>query len=576
MSSSTLSISKYDLYINILASFFILLLVYVIAGNVLNNGLPSYSLGIFKDATVGAYLAKLHMLDYYGSPYTASWYFGHVMDRFYPPLSLYLPYFLGKIIGSLEYGMYLLCFASFYIMLFGYFKLGKELYRSNIISIIIVAFIAMNHGFLISTFARYWEATRLLGDALIPWAALNIIYMFKELSIKRALLSASISAMIMLTSFISAIEFLILSVPLFFHMFSNVMSKIKSFQEATPLTRIAKMYVLSLLAFTAWWYIPAIAPYGLSHYFKVRAGINVYMLLLLESLQLYPSVYTAAVQLPIFLISLVSIGYFLYKRNYWKTYGFVLGSIALCLIVFLMYGQGPRLWPYFFILATLLIGVLLKDALGLSKGKRLFLTTMFLMLTVILLIVYIPYYSRFSVVDTSYIYSDEYKVSTWLWSNIKTEHVVYLMYGNNFRGNMWANVFYPGLRQVLGGYDEGCTIEAPFKYDYLVKYSHNAKALYELSMKLGVKYIIVDRKWMIENEPRAYSKFIENDHLFKYVNEINKELNSAEVYEVLGVQPKTFNVSYSYWTPWKVIGIIFSLVIFYRYLRLYRRFKQGL
>ena len=135
------------------------------------------------------------------------------------------------------------------------------------------------------------------------------------------------------------------------------------------------------------------------------------------------------------------------------------------------------------------------------------------------------------------------------------------MWGTYFRGSQWVNTFYPDIKQVLGGFDEGAKMEkqAPFDFDYLVKESGDVESLQEMAIEYHVKYIVIDETYM-KRQQLAYRKFRESSVLVP-LEDVNELLQHASIYEVKGVQEEDdIQDDYFYWDIWRILGLIISLV----------------
>ncbi len=157
--------------------------------------------------------------------------------------------------------------------------------------------------------------------------------------------------------------------------------------------------------------------------------------------------------------------------------------------------------------------------------------------------------------------------ATWLSENVDGDYRVYAMYGDMYRGSQWLNAFYPQVRQVLGGFDQGAKIESdePFAFDDAVKQGLDTVEIHNLAGTYHVKYIVVDETWMRANAPEAYEKFLD-PRFFGPVVSINHQLKHAEVFEVFDVAPlEEESTEDGYWDVWRYVGALssaISLIIF--------------
>ncbi|RLE68241.1 MAG: hypothetical protein DRJ45_08265, partial [Thermoprotei archaeon] len=100
----------------------------------------------------------------------------------------------------------------------------------------------------------------------------------------------------------------------------------------------------------------------------------------------------------------------------------------------------------------------------------------------------------------------------------------------------------------------------PFRFDDIIKWGINSTEAYNEAKRHGVRYIVVDRRWMLRNSPDAYDKFSDK-RLFRAVESINGKLSCAEVYEVINATSiKNIEVIYTYWSFWRIFGLALSII----------------
>jgi hypothetical protein len=187
---------------------------------------------------------------------------------------------------------------------------------------------------------------------------------------------------------------------------------------------------------------------------------------------------------------------------------------------------------------------------------------------VLFLAAYLPIYSEYTVVDNSYLSSDEYITASWLNDNLNSSYRVYMMYGSKFRGVQWLNTFYPDIKQVLGGFDQGARAadnRLPFEFDNLIKWGTDPSETHLMAIENNVRYVVVDRIWLTSESSGAYEKF-EDSTRFRSIDTVNSELVHAEIFEVMSVEPLIpADSAYGYWDESRFLGIIVTstLLIFF-------------
>jgi tetratricopeptide (TPR) repeat protein len=543
----------------------IFIMCYYLLSPSIATGYPRYHL----DATMAFYIAKIKMLLQNKSLFTKSWYFGYEMLKYYPPLSTYLPAFL-KITGELLTSYYIMSFLFYSIFCIGVYVFTSNFLKSKIAGIVSGTLWVFAHINYISFQGHYWENCRLFGTALVPWALYYLHRTMKEGEKKNLMISIALSSYVLLSNLLSAVDLALLVGPyLIVQLIPS--KKIPSNDDVTGGYRglaVTVSYSVGVLALTLWWYIPSVFPNGLSAYLTGSSDITppIYE----TFLQFYSPRYIPAVQLPITLLGLsgILIGVFNPSKEWFLTLFWLSASLIISYIVkiksfrvVLIIGLCLVLGAGYF---TREVHKRFTDKTIRVKGP---IPIVAIIITIgVLSLQYLPRYQTYSVVDETYLSTDEYKVSTWLAKNAGINYRVYVMWGRWFRGSQWLNTFYPDIKQVLGGYDEGmrAVTEEPFIFDSLVKWQEDATELHSMAQEYNVKYIVIDKKFM-QSQSSGYVKF-SNTEIFQPQEEINDLLRYAAIYEIQSVSSMEDGsndtlIGYQYWTYWRYIGLSVSSIL---------------
>ncbi len=558
-----------DLIIHVVCSIALFILCYLLLRGTLHEGYPHDHL----DATVAFYIAKIRILLSNGFRlYTPVWYFGYELLRFYPPLSTIIPYIAVRLTGNLQTTYYTLCLIYYALYVIGTYLFASRFLSSPIAGILAAVLWSITHANVVSFQGHYWETARLMGTALVPWVLYFVERALAE-GRKRYMVASIIAASyVLLSSMLSAIDLLILLIPFLLIRGGLAPHDPEPERYSVPerMGRLIIWGVEGLLGLTLWWYIPALLPHGVGAFLSVGRGrppplIHVFF-------RLNPPNWMMAVQLPVTLLGLIGIllSVVLKDRRGALLTVWFLSTTAIAYIIGL---QSVRLILDIGFSLTLLSAFTVKTLEELMEhniGKPGRWATLLIALIIggYLLYTYLPTYASYALVDDAYRSTDEYLTATWLADHLNASYRVYVMYGDNYRGTKWLNVFEPQLKQVLGGFDQGgrAMNPDPFKFDYLVKWDLNDTYLYNISCKFGVKYIIVDKIWMLKNSPIAYNKF-KNEKYFHNVESINNKLKNAEIIEVLNVN-KIYEKShvYNYWNKWRIFGIVLSAIFITKFI----------
>ena len=550
-----------DLIIHVVCSIALFILCYFLLKGTLHEGYPHD----YLDATVAFYIAKIRILLSNGFRlYTPVWYFGYELLRFYPPLSTIIPYIAVRLTGNLLTTYYTLCLIYYALYVIGTYLFASRFLSSPISGILAAVIWSITHANIISFQGHYWETARLMGTALVPWVLYFVERALAE-GRKRYMVASIITASyVLLSSMLSAIDLLILLIPFLLIRGGLAPHDPEPERYSVPerMGRLIIWGVEGLLGLTLWWYIPAIFPHGIGVFLSVGKGRPLPLTHVL--FQLHPPSWMTGIQLPITLLGLIGalLTIILQDRRGATPTIWFLSTTAIAYIIGL---QGWRLILNIgfslALLSAFTIKTLEEQIEYTKKGMgRWIAFTLTLLICGLLLYSYLPTYASYAVVDNTYRSTDEYLTATWLADHLNGSYRVYVMYGDNYRGTQWLNTFEPDVKQVLGGFDQGgraMSLE-PFIFDDLIKWGTNSTEAYKKAIEHGVKYIVIDRRWMLRNSPNAYDKFSDK-RLFRAVNSINDKLSYAEVYEVINATSKTEpKVNYKYWNMERIIGVILS------------------
>ncbi|MEM1608230.1 MAG: hypothetical protein QXG81_03000 [Ignisphaera sp.] len=410
----------------------------------------------------------------------------------------------------------------------------------------------------IGVIADYWEYPRILGES-IAFFALASLYRLMRLGDRvEAIKSGVLVGVLALTHLIALIEFVVLALAtvvywLWKHYIQGI--EVEAFKH---LASQIKTSMAIALAISAWWIVPALAPFGLGHYLRIETPIQTKIQLIgLGATLLTPPTWALTVQLPYILLGVVSIA-ILWKKRFRLPLIYMLALLMLIIV----YGQGPRLVPtlgLFMILSYSSAATLLE-----RRVLKHILTAVLIITTVLYLVTYLPSYRNGLAIDYSYVYSDEYKASAYLSRSIKPGEAVYAMYGPRLRGNTWINVFSPQVKQVLSCFMEGCLHREIFIFDDYVKYSSNYEEVLSLAKKLGVRYLWIDTEWYNSSSNNVIKKLVDLG-IIKPVEAINKFLSYSMIFELVNESiDETMNI-YStgevFLTPSRIIGFATSALI---------------
>ena len=549
--------SIYSLLSDLGVRIFILAYTWLIAGVlILNHGLPSYIKGVFQQATIAFQIAEAKMIDYYGSIYVPSWYGLFDTIRFYPPVGLTLVYSVGKAVGSFEYAAMICYFIALFLLLNGFYTFTYTVSKSRAASLLAVILLSLVHGYF-STIAIYWEYTRILGEGIMFYALSELYKLLQHGHRRNSIKAGFLAGLTLLTHLIAFIEYIVIALVMLIVSISQHWKMGLDEQGFKYFIKLVRTSFYVFLATTLWWVIPAIVPFGIEHYFLIKTPVSFKLQVLAEGLTVHPNLYSPTTQLPLIILGLVVIPYLIYKRKLITTL-----SIVSLLAVSLAYGQGTRIIPL--IGALIVVGI--AETLGLwryvRKNKAYFIALAAIVLAFIAFYFqhYYKLYNYYLEPDSTYMYSDEYKTALWLWTNSKEQYRVYVMYGPTYRGSQWVNVFAPGLKQVLGGFNEGCINREYLQFDYLFKNTRNIVAVENLIEKLSIKYIVVDEPWAKSFKPNIVDELL-LDNYIKPISGINDILVYSKVFEV--VNAKSFNMEEHrtvFFTPIRILAIILTII----------------
>ena len=552
-----------DWILHIACSTALFILCYLLLRGTLHEGYPRD----YLDATVAFYIAKIRILLSNGFRlYTPVWYFGYELLRFYPPLSTIIPYIAVRLTGNLLTTYYTLCLIYYALYVIGTYFFASRFLSSPIAGVLAAVIWSVTHANVVSFQGHYWETARLMGTALVPWTLYFVERALAEGRKRYMVASIAVASYVLLSSMLSAIDLLLLLIPFLLIRGGLAPHDPEPERYSIPerMGRLIIWGVEGLLGLTLWWYIPAILPHGIGVYFSVGKGRPPPLSHVL--FQLHPPSWMTGIQLPITLLGLIGIllTILLHDRMGAVPTIWFLSTTAIAYIIGL---QSVRLILDIGFSLTLLSAYTIKTLekrVELAKPGMGRWTALSLAILIggFLLYSYLPTYASYAVVDNTYKTTDEYLTATWLADHLNDSYRVYVMYGDSYRGTQWLNAFEPDVMQVLGGFDQGgraMSLE-PFRFDDIIKWGINSTEAYNEAKRHGVRYIVVDRRWMLSNSPDAYDKFSDK-RLFRAVDSINDRLSYAEVYEVINATSiKNIEVKYTYWNVWRIFGLALSII----------------
>jgi uncharacterized membrane protein len=531
---------------------------YLLLQGTLREGYPHYHL----DATVAFYIAKLKMLLTNGFKlYTPVWYFGYELLRFYPPLSTLIPYMVVRLTGNLLSTYYALCFIYYTLYVLGVYLFASRFLSSQMAGLLAAFLWSITHVNFVSFQGHYWETARLMGTALVPWTLYFADRALAEGQKRDVIASICLASYVLLSSMLSALDLMLLLIPFLFIRggLAPPDPEPQRYFTHERMGRLLLWGIQGILGLTLWWYIPALLPHGVGTFLSVGRGRPPPLIDVLFRLR--PPGWMPSIQLPITLLGLIGAISVLILRDRRGTV-FSVWFLLTSALVYIIGIQSVRLIlgiGFSLVLLSAFFIKTLEEQIEVSRrgmGKWVSLLVS-LLVAGCSLYIYLPTYSSYALVDDAYEWTDEYLTATWLAGHVNSSYRVYVMYGDYYRGTQWLNTFEPEVRQVLGGFDQGgraMSLE-PFEFDYLIKWSVDSMEVYKKAIVYSVKYIVIDKGWMLRNSPIAYEKF-KDVRYFKAVKSINDELKYAEVYEVINVpQLREEKTKYIYWNSWRILGL---------------------
>jgi len=534
----------------------------------LGDGLPSFEKGVFQTATIGYYIETAVLMSRSGW-WTSSWCCGFQdLIRFYPPLGNAILYTIIYLTGSIEIAAGLSMMVALCVLVFGVALIGRELGGSPQASLLLLtSIIALNSW--VSTISVYWEYTRILGDG---FGLLSIAFLDRGLKykgVRDVFLSSIFASLALLTSLITLSWLLVAAVAIYLYRTWET-SKTTLLESLIYVFKLGIYWLTAFIMLTAWWLIPALMPWGLSHYLSTGAGFGEKIDILRLTLNLLPPSWTVA---PPLLIIVIIIVVMVFTKRIGPA-GWV--SLPILFMVFI-HPQGLRLLP------VLLLFLLASSAESLTllyvkKRYRLtFVLASLLALSIVFYALnYYPTYLSNLTRDYTYISSDEYKAATWFEKMVRegSRVRVYAMYGEKLHGNQWLNAFAPDVEQVLSGFMEGCPDPDVFKIDYLIKQGLDVNATYRLLKKLNINYLWIDKKWMETRSPNVIQLMLKNN-LIQPVDDINEFLEYSVVYSVVGVEPpRNTSEQPAYMTPARIVGLALSILMIIPFIRIHKQLDK--
>ncbi len=517
---------------------------------VLGNGLPSFRRGVFHTATLGYYMETAMLLSSSGW-WTSCWCGGFQdLIRFYPPLGNVLLYAVLKATGSFEAAASIGMMVALMLLSIGVIYFGSRVVGKMGVVVGLLALLGLEAW--VATISVYWEYTRIMGDGL-ALIALGAYYDALMKGREEGLVTAgALMGITVLTSLISTVWLAAAVVVLTIYMLSVAWRSGVPEAVLYPLRGLA-VAALAAAAVAGWWVVPALLPWGVGHYLRVRTPLSLKLHVLSLSLRFYPPLWAPAIQLPLLALSAAAA---VLARRRGSPLPLVVAAVAALVLV---YGQGLRLVP---VLGLMLVYAAAWLWEGGGRWERLVSLVVALVL-VFYAVHYYPDYAGKLHMDYTFLGSDEYIVSQWLNNVIGGRCLsVYGMYGPRLHMNQWLNVFAPRVRQVLTGFQEGCLNPLVYRLDYLVKSSLDVNETYRLLRRLHVAYVVVDRVWMNATRPNVV-ELLAKRGLLSPVAEVNRVLRYSLVYRVKGVEPGDCRVYAPFWTPARLLGLAVSLAAVY-------------
>jgi hypothetical protein len=518
-----------------------------------STGLPSYIHGSFSSTTMAYYISWAKEVDIYGW-YTPNWCGGFDLLRFYPPLALSQIYLLGKMLGSFEQGAYLAFYIAIVLFTLSVYAFTRELTGSRILAFL-VSIASLTIAGYVGTIAVYWEYPRIMGEALMFYALTSLHKLMKFGDRDEAVRFGVLAGILALTHLIALVEFTLLaSITFAYWLWKHYVQGIDP-DALRYLFRQIKFSIAIALTISAWWLIPAIAPFGLSHYLRIKTPLEAKAhILSLGLFSLTPPTWSSTIQLPYILIGCISLT-LLWRYRYRLPLLYVLSLLVLILV----YGQGPRLYP------TLGLFMILSYATWISLVKSKYLKyasiAVLIAMTVTYGAVYMPSLRSGLSIDNSYVYSDEYKVSMYLSRHLKPGESVYPMYGPRLHGNAWINVFDPKIKQVLSCYMEGCLHREVFLFDSAVKYGYNPVEVLRLARELNVRYLWIDKVWYMSHPGNVIKRLVQLGVL-EPVDNVNKFLRYSMLFRLVGEERGAEEIHEDlFLTPSRLLGFATSLLL---------------
>ena len=557
-----------------LCCLLIVIVCFVLLRGTLREGYPR----AFLDGTMAYYLAKVKMLLSDFRFYTESWYFGFELLRFYPPLSAIIPYIAAVITGKPLLSYNILSFLFYVLFCLGNYFFISRFLGSRPAGLFAGVVWALTHSNVVSFQGHYWEIARLGGSAAVPWFLLSLDKGIRT-GKKWIICGVCLTSYTFLTNMYSVVDLFLFSFP-----FIVTRGMAKPIEES-PLRysignktkKIIGIGILGVAAFTFWWYLPAILPYGTSGYLMGGAGVPPSFSSVF--LQFNPPDWMPATQLPVTIMGVLGLATYVRKRDA-RGLPFISWLFLTAMFAYIINIQSARALPLISLSLVYLGSYFIYGFLDVIPftsnrlthiGHHDITTIVSVFVMLIFLMQYMPIYSRYATVDEEYLTSDEYKTALWLKGQVGREYRVYVMYGNKFRGAQWLNTFTPETMQVLGGNDVGAFMvdNSPFIFDEIVKKGEDATELFNLANEYHVKYIVIDDIAMKDQGP-VYMKFFEENYF--EVEEIDEVLSYAKIFEVKGVDPLPADSSqYDYWDNWRILGVAGTVVLIIAFISSYRK-----
>jgi len=497
----------------------------------------------------GSYMSNVKFLETNGFTwFTQNWYFGFEIGRYYPPLTTFITYVIGQIIGDsslafnlIAFAAYLLLGLSLYAFLVGEFKNQWSALVAALLFITAYTTILSNQGF-------YWQVPRTSGFSLIPVLLILIRKGFEKRSFKIAIGAGVVLSIILLFNILAFTEAVMICA---LYLGLRLIQKISLGEKGG--TWVDKkqlvLFGLAFLAISGWWLIPAVLPYGLSSFVQSTAEYPLkYLIDLNGSVPSYTYYLVSILSLP-GILAIAGIVSVLRRRTTVGVFALTLLVVSIILVV-LQVAQGSR---YIFdgaLALAIISGVLIDQLFYLNWPWAKLLTGV-----VIFAVIVSASLTAFSegleirVDENAFREGIEYQVDSRVATLMQKNDVVYIAYDQGFHGGTFSfNLFFPEKAQVRGAFKAGNHNSDSSEIDKLVNSGSYPKRLDALLQKYGVTYLVVNQPKM--EQAGTFSKL----HRYKIVDQ----------YEYMTILYTGYSIErpaspYIFLNGWRIFGLLVSL-----------------